>query len=132
MHNLVVSIGFEPMLRVYSEDGLANRCLRPLGQLTILKHTHRNRTCRQDSNGGPAMCHPYLRFPAFMCFNMVEGGGVEPHPTFHQDLVFKASRRTIPAASPSIGRGAENRTQNTGIKILCDTISPHPNKDTNF
>ncbi len=31
---------------------------------------------------------------------LAEGGGVEPHP-LSQNLVFKASRRTIPAASPS-------------------------------
>ena len=26
------------------------------------------------------------------------------------------------------GRGAQNRTENNGIKIRCDTTSPHPNK----
>jgi len=31
---LADSIGFEPMLLISQEDGLANRCLRPLGQLS--------------------------------------------------------------------------------------------------
>ena len=32
---------------------------------------------------------------------MAEDGGVEPHP-ISENLVFKASRRTIPAASSSV------------------------------
>ena len=44
---------------------------------------------------------------------MAEGGGVEPHP-ISENLVFKASRRTIPAASPTIylvhPRGIEPRS----------------------
>ena len=44
-------------------------------------------------------------------------------------LVFKtnAINRALPRFL-NFGRGAWNRTKNTGIKILCDTISPHPNK----
>ena len=34
-------------------------------------------------------------------YYMAEDGGVEPHP-FSENLVFKASRRTIPAASSSL------------------------------
>ena len=39
---------------------------------------------------------------------MAEDRGVEPHP-ISENLVFKASRRTIPAALTSINLGTERR-----------------------
>ena len=37
-----------------------------------------------------------------MSIDLVESGGVEPHPILHQDLVFKTSRGTNSPASLSI------------------------------
>ena len=34
--NLVENVGFEPTVHITAYDGLANRCLRPLSQLSIV------------------------------------------------------------------------------------------------
>ncbi len=50
---------------------------------------------------------------------LAEDGGVEPHP-ISRNLVFKASRRTIPAASSSVsGVGDRNRTC---IILICNQV----------
>lgn len=59
-----------------------------------------------------------------MYFNMVRPEGFEP-----STLWLKARYSTTELWT--LGRGAENRTQNAWIKIVCDTISPHPNRILN-
>ena len=49
---------------------------------------------------------------------MAEDGGVEPHP-ISENLVFKASRRTIPAASSSINFGLGHRLR------TCTFLAPN-------
>ena len=55
---------------------------------------------------------------------MVEDGGVELHP-ISENLVFKASRRTIPAALSSMIVGTQGRTRTDTILLLRET--PHTN-----
>ena len=64
---------------------------------------------------------------------MAEDGGVEPHP-ISENPVFKAGRRTNPAASSSIffGRGYKNRTCTKRFKVSCATTTQIPNKKLKF
>ena len=55
---------------------------------------------------------------------MAEDGGVEPHP-ISENLVFKASRRTIPAALPSLfGIPGGTRTPTNGFGDRHAAITP--------